>query len=234
MLDTTAHSETPEGVDLRLRPAGPMERARAWAVDQLIRGGIYIVVVGVMALLGTFGWGLALVAIFLVEWFYPVYFELFHGGATPGKKALGLYVLRDNGAPLEWRGALLRNLLRAVDFLPVLYGLGLVSMALTHRFQRLGDLAAGTLVVYGADERERKTTVEEGAMAPPVPLSLEEQESILAFAERSPRLSPQRRAELAEVLAPLVPAGTTDTVTALHQFANWYQGRTLATADDEP
>ncbi|MFP4561093.1 MAG: RDD family protein, partial [Thiohalorhabdus sp.] len=80
MLDTTVRSETPEGVDLHLHPAGPLDRARAWMIDQLLRLGIYALASFVLGLLGQFGWGLALVVVFLVEWFYPVYFELLHGG----------------------------------------------------------------------------------------------------------------------------------------------------------
>ncbi|KPV41315.1 hypothetical protein AN478_01630 [Thiohalorhabdus denitrificans] len=231
MLDTTVRTETPEGVDLHLHPAGPLERARAWMIDQLLRLGIYALVSFVLGLLGQFGWGLALVVVFLVEWFYPVYFELFHGGATPGKMALGLHAIQDNGAPLEWRGALLRNLLRAADFLPFLYGLGLVVMVLTGRFQRLGDLAAGTLVVYDTERHDQRDSGVQGTLPPPVPLSLEEQQAVLAFAERGGQLSPQRRAELAAVLAPLLPAGAPEPETALHRLANWYRGQGMAEAE---
>ncbi|MFP4614619.1 MAG: RDD family protein [Thiohalorhabdus sp.] len=231
MLDTTVRSETPEGVDLHLHPAGPLDRARAWMIDQLLRLGIYALASFVLGLLGQFGWGLALVVVFLVEWFYPVYFELLHGGATPGKMALGLHAIQDNGAPLEWRGALLRNLLRAADFLPLLYGLGLVVMVLTGRFQRLGDLAAGTLVVYATERHEEGVSGVWGTLPPPVPLSLEEQQAVLAFAERGGQLSPQRRAELAAVLAPLLPPGAPEPEAALHQLANWYRGQGLAEAE---
>ncbi|HKJ72364.1 MAG TPA: RDD family protein [Gammaproteobacteria bacterium] len=227
MLDTTARCETPEGVDLQLRLAGPFVRAQAWVYDLMLRVLGYLGAVGLLAYLGAFGMGLAAVLVFLVEWLYPFYFELARGGATPGKKAKGIYVLQDNGAPLEWRAALLRNLLRAVDFAPVLYGLGLTVMAFSPRFQRLGDVAAGTLVVYRAREPAAPAAPAGPAKAPPVALDLAEQQALLAFAERAPELSPGRQAELAELLDPLLPDQGGDGATRLQEYARWYQGAGL-------
>ena len=232
MLDTTARSETPEGVDLQLRLAGPMVRAQAWVYDLVLRIFAYGAITGVLAYLGRFGLGLALVLVFLIEWLYPFFFELYRGGATPGKRAMGIYTLQDNGAPLEWRAALLRNLLRAADFAPLLYGLGLTAMTLSGRFQRLGDLAAGTLVVYRAEAPAAPDTDAGTAKAPPVPLALPEQQALLAFAERSPHLSGSRRAELAAVLAPLLPPDGRDAVTSLHQYARWYRGASLTGGEE--
>jgi len=231
MLDTTARSETPEGVDLQLRLAGPLVRAQAWVYDLVLRVLAYGAITGVLAYLGRFGWGVALVLIFLIEWLYPFWFELRRGGATPGKRAMGIYALQDNGAPLEWRAALLRNLLRAVDFAPVLYGLGLVTMAVTGRFQRLGDLAAGTLVAYREDAASAPEAAGGPAQAPPVPLGLAEQQALLAFAERGGALSPARRAELAAVLSPLLPDEEPDGAEALQRYARWYQGAALTDPD---
>ncbi|MHB1334243.1 MAG: RDD family protein, partial [Sulfuriferula sp.] len=77
MLDTYRAIETPEGVELRLRVAGPVVRSLAWAIDLLIRGGIYIALSIVFSMFGKFGWGLLLVGLFLIEWFYPVLFEVY-------------------------------------------------------------------------------------------------------------------------------------------------------------
>ena len=102
--------------------------------------------------LGRAGWGVMLLTAFFVEWMLPAWFEAVWGGQTPGKRLFGLAVLNDDGTPVRWPGALTRNLLRAVDFLPLLYGIGLVTMLINRDFKRLGDLAAGTVVVYQAAE----------------------------------------------------------------------------------
>ena len=101
-----------------------------------------------LPLLGGAGMGLWLILMFLMEWFYPVLFEVLARGQTVGKMALGIRVLCDDGTPVGWYQSTVRNFLKFVDFLPVLYGAGLLSMLLQKDFKRLGDLAAGTLVVY--------------------------------------------------------------------------------------
>ena len=146
-LDTLTSAETPEGIALALRPAGVVARAGAFAVDLLIRGALMLVVSMVLTPLGRFGSGLALIRWFALEWFYPVLFELLPGGATPGKRALGLRVSMDSGLPITPAASLLRNLLRTADFLPFAYGLGLATLLMRSDFKRLGDIAAGTIVV---------------------------------------------------------------------------------------
>ena len=88
MLDSVRDVETPEGVHLRLRPAGPVPRAYAWVLDFLIRAAAYIFLAIFLPGLGDFGGGLLLIAIFLLEWFYPVLFEVYRDGQTPGKRAV--------------------------------------------------------------------------------------------------------------------------------------------------
>jgi uncharacterized RDD family membrane protein YckC len=144
--------ETPEGIDLGLRVAGPISRALAWIIDAFIRYSVLFALSTVLASLLSFGMGLFLILLFLLEWFYPVVFEVVRG-ATPGKKAMGLLVVHDNGTPVGWSASMIRNLLRSVDFLPFFYCAGLISILLNSRFKRLGDLAAGTLVVYAATRR---------------------------------------------------------------------------------
>jgi uncharacterized RDD family membrane protein YckC len=196
-IDTLRVFETPEGVDLRLRLAGPVPRAAAFVIDLLIRVALYLVLTPMMALAGL-GGGLVLLALFLVEWFYPVWFEV-RSGATPGKRALGLAVVHDDGTPVGPSASLIRNLLRAVDFLPLFYGLGLVSMLLDRDFRRLGDLAAGTLVIYAERPPVERCLPEYSPCAPAGRLDIEMQRAILDYAERSPRLSAPRCVELAEL-----------------------------------
>ena len=111
-------------------------------------------------------------------------------GQTPGKRLFGLAVLNDDGTPVRWPGALTRNLLRAVDFLPFLYGVGLIAMLLNRDFKRLGDLAAGTVVVYQAEKVEADARDPAGAAAcrRRCRSRLEEQRAVLELAERSATL----------------------------------------------
>lgn len=167
---------------------------------------------------------------FLIEWFYPVLFEVLRAGRTPGKAALGLRVVNANATPIGWNASLIRNLLRTVDFLPLLYLGGLVSMLLTQRFQRLGDLAADTLVVHaghpavGAGEPE-EVAAGLGARPAPIALAPAEQRALLAFAERRGALSPERAVELADILEPLARARGDEGLATLLRIANGIAGR---------
>ncbi|HEY0721408.1 MAG TPA: RDD family protein, partial [Gammaproteobacteria bacterium] len=122
-------------------------------------------------------------------------------GATPGKKAMGLTVVHDNGTPIGWPASLIRNLLRVIDFFPLLYGAGLLSMLINRQFKRLGDLAAGTLVVYAERTRRSNNTISAAPRALPAALTVEEQRALLDFAERSTMLAPARVEELAELIS---------------------------------
>ncbi|WP_078120425.1 RDD family protein [Thiosocius teredinicola] len=200
LLDTVHTFETPEGVDLSLRVAGPVPRALAVTLDAIIR---YSVLFGISLAVMPFadlGVGALLIAMFFMEWLYPVFFEVMRG-ATPGKKAFGLLVVHDNGTPIGWPASMIRNLLRVVDFLPLLYTVGLVTMVVNKRFQRLGDLAAGTLVVYTESSKPVINNGDTSARSLPVLLPVEDQRAILDFAERSAALSPARVQELAEILS---------------------------------
>jgi hypothetical protein len=92
----------------------------------------------------------------VLEWFYGCVFEGLWSGRTPGKWLVGLRVIKDGGYPISFFDALLRNLLRAADGLPVFYGAGLITMLATRRMQRLGDLLAGTIVVREQREHLRR------------------------------------------------------------------------------
>jgi uncharacterized RDD family membrane protein YckC len=228
MLDTTRKVATPEGIELTLRLAGPVPRAMAWAIDLAIRAGIVLAVMMGALQFGRAGWGVVLLTLFVVEWLLPAWFEAAWRGQTPGKRAMRLAVLNDDGTPVRWPGALTRNLLRAVDFLPFLYGAGLVAMLLGPDFKRLGDLAAGTVVVYLPEKAAAKKDIPAApAIAPPVALNLEEQRAVLDLAERSPSLTPERIEELAELPAPLVGTlGGERAAQRLLGMANYIAGRT--------
>lgn len=220
LLDTRADVETPEGVQLTLAPAGPVVRVLAYSLDILFRTTILAIAAIALGLLGEFGIGVMAILAFLLEWFYPVLFEMLASGATPGKRLFGLRVVQDDGTPVTWQASVLRNLLRVADFLPVGYVAGLVSMAVSRRFQRLGDLAAGTVVVY----RNRSIAPAEPAVegVRPVPVALEdsERQALLAFAERRDTLSEARRQELAGILAPVLALDGEVAVVELEKMAS--------------
>src|SRR5262245_52834355 len=226
MLDTTRRVATPEGIELTLGPAGPVPRALAWAVDFLLRIAVVVVVLIAVSPLGRTGTGIVLIAAFVVEWLLPAWFETRWNGQTPGKRAFGIAVLNDDGTPVRWPGALTRNLLRAVDFLPLFYGIGLVAMLCNRDFKRLGDLAAGTVVVYQAEKPTQRVFPEAQPVPPPYALSLEEQRAVLELAERASTLTRERLEELAELPEPLV--GTLDggrAAVRLIGMANYIAGR---------
>lgn len=225
MLDTTRAIETPEGVHLELRVAGPVVRGLAWGLDLFIRSIVYLALVSLLADFGRFGMGLFLLLLFLLEWFYPVAFEVRSDGATPGKRALGIKVVHDNGLPVGWSSSIVRNLLRMVDFLPVAYGLGLGTMLFSRDFKRLGDLAAGTVVVYREGRAKAAALPQAEPVPPPFRLTLTEQRAVLAFAERAPALTPERAEELAEILRPLTGLAGNAGMRRLYQIAAWLEGR---------
>lgn len=226
MLDTAREIPTPEGIELTLHLAGPVARALAWGVDLLLRLAAFAVLSIPLGMLGAVGGGVFFILWFGLEWLWPTLFEVYFDGATPGKRALGLMVLHSDGTPVGLSASLTRNLLRAVDFMPFLYGFGLLAMVLSRDFQRLGDIAAGTLVVY------RETAFQHGAipqavpLPPPVSLTALEQRTVLDLAARSPTLTVERAEELASLVPRLTekrePAAALDRILSI---ANYLIGR---------
>jgi uncharacterized RDD family membrane protein YckC len=229
MLDTLREVQTPEGIDLHLPVAGLVPRALAWLIDALIRSGFYLVLALVLRVGGKTGVGLFLLLAFFIEWFYPVLFEVLRGGQTPGKRAYDMAVINDDGTPVRWSGSLIRNLLRFADFLPAFYGFGIISILLNRDFKRLGDLAAGTLVVYQETRLITHDLPKGEVVRPPFPLTLEEQQAIIAFAERSNSLTAERSEELARLSGPLVE-GAAHPVARLYGMAKWLMGTRKAAA----
>ncbi len=218
-LDTNVEIETPEHVRFRYHVAGPAKRAVAYLIDLLIRG-VIVLVLGIVAVLAGVGSsdgmrhassGLQLLVLFVVEWAYYVVFETVWSGRTPGKRALSLRVVTDGGHPLRFADSVLRNLLRAADFLPGAYAVGLAVMGRDPRFRRLGDLAAGTIVI--AEERADvggplvldppPSPAELRPLPQRLPLSGEELDAIELFLRRARKLSTARELELADIVAPI-------------------------------
>ena len=224
LLDTRLRVETPEGVDLLLSPAGPLPRARAFAVDLALRGALSLTALLVLGRLGDLGIGLGLILLFLLNWWYMVLFEVFNQGRSPGKQLLGLRVVHEDGTPVGWGAALLRNLLRFVDMLPLGYCCGLLASLANRRFQRLGDLAAGTLVIHQPRAPRGSALEPVAPLAAPFALSAEEQRNLLDFDERQRQLSPARRDELAGLLAPLLGVPPAEAAVRLQRIAAGLRG----------
>jgi uncharacterized RDD family membrane protein YckC len=225
-LDTRYHVETPEGVDLPLRPAGMMVRTLAFAIDLGLRGLILGLLFIVLAFLGKLGVGLGSILLFVVSWWYMVLFEVLNQGRSPGKQWMGLRVVQDDGTPVGWSTSLLRNLLRVVDVLPFGYFLGAISCLQHPAFKRLGDLAAGTLVIYRERPLARPGLPAAEPRRSPVALTLSEQRAILGFAERQGELSPARVNELASILAQPLQMSAPRAVGELNGIARGLLGST--------
>ena len=199
---------TPEGVDLDLTLAGLGSRFIAGAIDLVLK----LVLIGLLALalLGAGDLGIAafLPAMALVLLAYDMLFELLAQGRTPGKRWTGLRVVRDDGSPVDVRGSAIRNILRLVDGWPLSYAPTIVSVLVTKRNQRLGDLAAGTVVA-----RDRRVA-DAGPVAAPGPTSdgtapawdvsavgAEDLAALRSFLERRHGLEPAVRRRVATRLA---------------------------------
>jgi len=153
-LDTRVRVVTPENIAFQYHVAGPFRRLPAYLIDLALR--IAIGAAGYFGLgfvfgligLGELGIGIWLTLfLFPLMWFYGGLFETFWNGQTPGKRIMRIRVLSIDGQAINASQATLRNVLRVVDSLPYLYLVGLIAAAMNDRFQRLGDLACGTMVV---------------------------------------------------------------------------------------
>jgi uncharacterized RDD family membrane protein YckC len=225
MLDTTVQVETPEGIALQLRSVGIVPRALAWAVDATIRIIIAMVAATVLALLGESGAGIYFILIFVLLWFYPVLFEVLRDGQTPGKTAMNLRVINANGTPVTWIASIVRNLLRTVDMLPLFYACGLVTVLVDAHSRRIGDIVAGTLVVYTDPPPKQSAAPPVPPVWPAVPLRADERAAIVEFAERAEQLTPERQAELADLLPALTDSAGAAAVQRLHGMAGAFLGR---------
>ena len=127
-------------------------------IDGLIQGALtFVPVILITPALGETSTNI-FIAFYFVWWFliifgYDVLFETLGNGRTIGKRAVGIRVVRAGGHPVGFLTSAVRNLLRVIDFLPAAYGVGITSILVTTRNQRLGDIAAGTLVVRDESRR---------------------------------------------------------------------------------
>lgn len=224
-LDTVYTAETPEGIALELRPAGLVARGYAFAIDGAVRFAILVAAASVLAAMSRFGSGIFLILFFLLEWFYPVLFEMSASGATPGKRAMGLRVLMDDGMPVSLQASVLRNLLRVVDFLPFAYAAGVLAMLLRHDFKRLGDIVAGTLVVHVQQHSLHGKLPATEPLAPAHTLKPEQQGAIVDWALRTPRLTVPRGEELALLAQGALRPGPGSPGQRLLAVAHWAMGR---------
>jgi uncharacterized RDD family membrane protein YckC len=215
-LDTRIEIITPENIAFQYRLAGPFRRLPAYLLDLLLRllacGVLAIgllVAFGMMNLSGL-GEGLLLVSWFVFTWFYGGLFETFWNGQTPGKRIFRLRVLTIEGQPIQAWQAILRNFLRSVDALPsFMYQVGFLSAAMNDRFQRLGDLACGTMVVLEEPQRnlgimkmqEPAAVYLADQLPPNFQVSRSLGRALAAYVARRPRFAWRRRLEVAEHLA---------------------------------
>lgn len=215
--------ETPEHVHVSYEIAGFGSRFLAALMDHILLLAIFSLLgvllafltslsptlpVGPQELLVTFLGGSGL--LFLG---YFIFFEMLWNGQTPGKRQAGIRVIRDNGTPITLTESLLRNLVRVVDLLPFYYGVGLVSTLLSRQGKRLGDYAAGTLVVkeHTSDEpvpAAVASTARDDALAALLPLlarlGARETAAVEQFVERRDALDPAVRATLARQITAAV------------------------------
>ena len=211
-LDCAVRLVTPERIVLVYPLAGPFRRSMAYLIDQIL---LIVLVIGaffvsmLLALGSLAGFGPALVAYFVLTWGYGVFCEGFFNGQTLGKHLLRIRVLSEQGVPISGAQAILRNVVGTVDGLIFFYLIGLTSMLVSRKFQRMGDLAAGTMVVI-EERRPSKgiTRINEpgvDALLPWLPERLAVGSHLARvlsdYVEVRRRFSSARRAEMAEPLA---------------------------------
>ncbi|MDR3249144.1 MAG: RDD family protein [Treponema sp.] len=212
-LDSRVTVETPEGIEFTLFPAGPLIRGCAWGIDVVIQWTLLIVLTMVSDFFGdSLGSWMLLLLFFFIDWFYHVGWEILGRGQSPGKRLLGIRVVRSDGSPVNPGASFLRNLLRFADTFLFLCPIALIVMLLSRGFRRLGDWTGDTLVVYTAQslsitamplkiagEGPRRILPSLGFDEIPG----EEKQGILMFARRYPLLGKARANEIA---APYVKA----------------------------
>ena len=215
-LDTRIEIITPENIAFQYCIAGPFRRLPAYLVDVMLRTAVIVAaLIGISLVFGAvgirgLGVGMTLVAWFVLDWFYGGLFETYWNGQTPGKRLMRIRVVSDEGQPINGLQAVLRNFLRSVDALPVVfvaptYLLGLFSSSMNNRFQRLGDLAAGTMVIVEEPQRHygvaRVSEPEAIRLAAELPAKLVISRSLAralsSYVQRRQAFPWRRRAEIA-------------------------------------
>jgi uncharacterized RDD family membrane protein YckC len=217
-LDDRVTIATPEGVALELILAGLGSRFLARLLDTVIQFGVILALAFGLGVSGTQhpGWLLAIVIVlvFLTVFAYDIAFETLNHGRTIGKQAAGIRVVGQTGEPVRFLASAVRNIARILDFLPFLYLIGTISIVATARDQRVGDLAAGTLVMRdrfpGMARSTAPITVNPAAVTTwdVSAVSPTEIQAVRRFLDRRLDLTPPARnyfaADLANRLAPRV------------------------------
>lgn len=252
-IDSTVEIVTPENIAFHYQVAGPFRRFPAFMLDMLIRTGVITLVAIILGLAGALtnlggitGLGF-LIIWFVSDWFYGGVFETWMNGQTPGKWVLGIRVLSLDGQPINGLQATLRNILRTVDMFPPVAGMcmvGLLAMTLSRRFQRLGDIVCGTIVVI--EERQWLTGVAKmddprvAQLANYIPadyrISRTLAKTLAAYVDRRRFFSIPRRREVARHLAEplLVQFGfPLDTSYDLLLCALYYRSFVADRSDDD-
>jgi uncharacterized RDD family membrane protein YckC len=228
-IDSSVEIVTPENIAFRYRVAGPFRRLPAFLLDLLIRAAL-VILLGIFCgwagvLVGGVAPAVMLIGWFLIEWFYGGVLETLMNGQTFGKRVMGIRVLSVDGQPITPIQAILRNILRFVDMMPLLsmqifspgtpiysiptFGFCLVAAALSPRFQRLGDIVCGTIVVI--EERRWLSGVAKledpraAQLASYIPLDFRINRSLAralaAYVDRRRFFNAARRREVAQILA---------------------------------
>lgn len=221
-VDRTLAVRTPESIAFNYELAGLGSRFLALAVDQAIQlvtlaaifWGIIFAAARVHAphqvagisdrVIESIAIAIIIAIVFAVLFGYFIAFEALWNGQTPGKKIVGLRVVRDGGYPIDFGASLIRNLIRIGEAVLGYYILAAISALLSSENKRLGDLAAGTIVVRDARidaPRLLQARAEEPAYAATAYLGGEERALIKRFLERRDTITPARRRELASQLA---------------------------------
>lgn len=216
MQPASSHSlevATPERVALQLPIAGIGFRSLAYLADVLLLIVVWMVAYFLFTLavsdtlalfqsLSGLGQTLVVVGMFATQWLYWSLFEIFWNGQTPGKRLMRIRVARVDGSPAGALESFVRNLCRAVDFLPFFYATGVVTMLLNAQHRRLGDLIAGTVLLRDEQIDLDKYAAKPATHAPVpsasggAPLSTADTELVLSFLQRAPQLDPQARERL--------------------------------------
>lgn len=262
-IDATINVITPENIAFNYRVAGPFRRLLAFLIDFGIRASVFTVISIVITIVGSamsfsplgtdaveVAIGVLILIWYVSQWFYGALFETYWNGQTPGKWLLGIRVVAVEGEPINGMQAVLRNLVRWIDCWPfwsmvIPVGMvGLVAMMMNKRFQRLGDMVAGTMVVIeerswllGVAKLEDPRAAQLAAYLPPkFEVSRSLGRALATYVERRKFFSQARRREIARHLAePLLrefglPA---DTSYDLLLCAVYYKAFVAESGDEE-
>lgn len=219
-MDRTLSVKTPESIAFSYELAGLGSRFLAVVLDLLIQGLMF----------GAIIWGVVLVAaaspathashaptskfaesiaiafivalVFTIFFAYFIVFEAFWGGLTPGKKLMGLRVVRDGGYPIDFTSAAVRNLIRVGEATLGFYAISAIACIASPENKRLGDLAAGTIVVRDSPVAPLTALLERSEEAPRITMLTQQEHAVIdEFAARRAALAPAVRAQIAARIA---------------------------------